>query len=57
LGGFPHFSAHPYGWLQVLGFRMENPLLSRVAGAGPVMHATLYFFKAIPFAASEWKAR
>lgn len=41
LGGFPHWGAHPYGWLQALGFRMlemsstrylgVNPLLARVA--------------------------
>ena len=25
LGGFPHFAAHPFGWTQALGFRMEEP--------------------------------
>ncbi len=24
LGGFPHWAAHPYGWLQALGFRMKE---------------------------------
>jgi len=37
LGGFSHFAAHPYGWMQALGFRMEEPPFSRVIGAGPVM--------------------
>ena len=36
LGGFPHFAAHPFGWPQALGFRMEDPRLSRVTGAGAV---------------------
>lgn len=37
LGGFPHFAAHPFIWFQTLGFRMEEPPLSRLVGAGPVM--------------------
>jgi len=37
LGGFIHFAAHPYIWLQTLGFRMEALPLSRTAGMGPVM--------------------
>jgi hypothetical protein len=41
LGGFPHFAAHPYGWTQALGFRMEEPRLSRVTAAGPVMKTAL----------------
>jgi len=41
LGGFPHFAAHPYGWTQALGFRMENPRLSRVTAAGRVMKTAL----------------
>ncbi len=24
LGGFPHWAAHPYGWLQALGFRVKT---------------------------------
>jgi hypothetical protein len=24
LGGFPHWAAHPYGWLEALGFRMQQ---------------------------------
>jgi hypothetical protein len=34
LGGFPHFAAHPYIWLEALGFQMEHVPLSRLAGAG-----------------------
>jgi hypothetical protein len=36
LGGFPHFAAHPFGWLQALGFRMEEVPFSRIIGAEPV---------------------
>src|SRR5947209_2356481 len=41
LGGFPHFAAHPFGWTQALGFRMEGPRLSRTIGAGLVMKTAL----------------
>lgn len=37
LGGFPHFVGHPFIWLQTLGFRMEQPLFSRVMGANCLM--------------------
>jgi hypothetical protein len=30
LGGFPHFAAHPFGWMQVLGFRMQQAVLAYV---------------------------
>ncbi|HEX2055244.1 MAG TPA: hypothetical protein VHF07_02045 [Nitrospiraceae bacterium] len=36
LGGFPHFAAHPFGWTQALGFRMEDVALARTIGAGPL---------------------
>lgn len=29
LGGFPHWAAHPYGWLEALGFRMQSIPASR----------------------------
>lgn len=29
LGGFPHFAAHPSGWFDALGFRMEEMALSK----------------------------
>src|SRR5450755_2395869 len=41
LGGFPHFAAHPFGWVRALGFRMEEPNFSRVAGIGPVLKTAL----------------
>ena len=41
LGGFPHFAAHPFGWPQALGFRMEEPRLSRIVAAGPIMKSAL----------------
>lgn len=37
LGGFPHFVAHPYSWLQALGFRMETLAASRIAGLGKIL--------------------
>jgi hypothetical protein len=37
VGGFPYFAAHPFIWLQTLGFRMEQPRLSRTSGAHPLM--------------------
>jgi hypothetical protein len=41
LGGFPHFAAHPFGWVRALGFRMEEPKFSRVAGIGPALKTAL----------------
>jgi len=32
LGGFPHWAAHPYGWLRALGFRVEELPASRYLG-------------------------
>ncbi len=37
LGGFPHFVAHPYSWLQALGFRMETLAATRLAGLGKMV--------------------
>ncbi|MCE3222645.1 MAG: hypothetical protein K0S58_825 [Nitrospira sp.] len=36
VGGFPHFAAHPFGWMQALNFRMEQVPFSHSIGAGPV---------------------
>ena len=36
LGGFSHFAAHPFGWFQALGFRVQEIPFSRTIGAGPV---------------------
>ncbi len=32
LGGFPHWAAHPYGWLEALGFRMAEMGSDRYLG-------------------------
>jgi hypothetical protein len=45
LGGFPHFAAHPFGWCQALGFRLEQPAFSRTMAAGPVMTGVLKALK------------
>jgi hypothetical protein len=45
LGGFPHFAAHPFGWTQALGFRMEQIPFSRTIGAGPIMKLLLKLLK------------
>ncbi len=45
LGGAPHFAAHPFIWLKMLGFRMEEIPLSRTIGAGPVMSGLLRALK------------
>ena len=37
LGGFPHWAAHPFGWLEALGFRMQQMPASRYLGMGPVL--------------------
>lgn len=34
LGGFPHWAAHPYGWLQALGFRTTRMRATRYLGMG-----------------------
>jgi hypothetical protein len=41
LGGFPHFAAHPFIWLQALGFRMEEIPFSRTIGARPLTRGLL----------------
>lgn len=41
LGGFPHFAAYPYIWMQTLGFRMIDVPLSRTIGAGPIASRVL----------------
>jgi hypothetical protein len=33
LGGYSHFAAHEYGWLQAVGFRMQHMPASRYLGA------------------------
>lgn len=41
LGGFPHFAAHPFGWTEALGFRMERPKFSRTIAASPFVKVAL----------------
>lgn len=45
LGGFAHFAAHPFIWMQALGFRMEEIPFSRIVGAGPVTKELLKLLK------------
>ena len=45
LGGFAHFVAHPFIWMQTLGFRMEELPFSRVIGAGPSMKLLMKVLK------------
>jgi hypothetical protein len=41
LGGFPHWAAHPFGWLRGLGFRTEEIPASRYLGmSGPLRWAS-----------------
>ncbi len=37
LGGFPHWAAHPFGWLEALGCRMRKIPASRYLGMGPML--------------------
>ncbi|MEM7353447.1 MAG: hypothetical protein AAF657_21805 [Acidobacteriota bacterium] len=37
LGGFPHWAAHPFGWLEALGFRMQRMPASRYLGMGRLL--------------------
>jgi hypothetical protein len=41
LGGFPHFAAHPFGWTEAFGFRMERPKFSRTIAASPLVKLAL----------------
>ena len=45
LGGFAHFAAHPFIWMQTLGFRMVDLPFSRIIGAGPLMKCVLKLLK------------
>jgi hypothetical protein len=37
LGGFPHWAAHPWGWLEALGFRMQPMAGTAYLGVGRLM--------------------
>ncbi len=45
LGGFAHFAAHPFAWMQTLGFRMEELPFSRLIGAGLLMKLLMKILK------------
>jgi hypothetical protein len=50
LGGFTHFAAHPFLWLQALGFRMQVLPFTRTVGASRFMRlAAKVFNKEQPF--------
>ena len=34
LGGFVHFAAHPFSWMQTLGFRLKDIPSSQIGGGG-----------------------
>ena len=44
LGGFPHWAAHPYGWLDAIGFRMTRMGATRYLGMGPVLRTLARLF-------------
>jgi hypothetical protein len=49
LGGFPHWAAHPYGWLHALGFRMDTLPASRYLGLSrPLAWASRLLGRDIP---------
>jgi hypothetical protein len=48
LGGFPHWAAHPYGWLEALGFRMRRMPATRYFGMGWVLRTFAPLFRRIP---------
>jgi len=41
LGGFSLFAAHPFGWCEALGFRMQQLPVSRTIGAGWIERSLL----------------
>ncbi len=41
VGGFMHFAAHPYGWMQALGFRMVDVPISTTTGMGPLRRSMI----------------
>src|SRR6185436_15604980 len=48
LGGFPNFANHEFGWLQALGFRMEQMPVNRYVGAGWLPSLAMKFLKRNP---------
>ena len=48
LGGFPHWAAHPFGWLEALGFEMERPPASRYLGMPKILATAARLLKKDP---------
>ncbi|HZD03837.1 MAG TPA: hypothetical protein VE173_02935, partial [Longimicrobiales bacterium] len=48
LGGFPHWAAHPYGWLQALGFRTTRMPATRYLGMGWLLRTLARLFRRVP---------
>jgi hypothetical protein len=50
LGGFPHYSGHPFGWFKALGFRMEDIPMSKIATLGAIPRLVMRILgKDLPF--------
>lgn len=41
LGGFPHFTAHPFGWVKALGFQMQDVSVAKAGGMGTLVRSVL----------------
>jgi hypothetical protein len=48
LGGFPHWAAHPYGWLEALGFRTRTMPATRYLGMGRLPGALARLIRTVP---------
>ena len=48
LGGFPHWAAHPYGWLEALGFRTIRVPATRYLGMGWLLRTLAPLLRPIP---------
>lgn len=48
LGGFPHWAAHPYGWLEALGFRTTRLPATRYLGMGRLARTLAPLFQHVP---------
>lgn len=49
LGGFPHWAAHPFGWLDALGFRMRDLRASAYLGTGRLLAFLARLLRRDPF--------
>lgn len=48
LGGFPHWAAHPYGWLEALGFRTVRMPATRYLGMGWLLRTLARLLRSVP---------